>query len=86
MIPIPRAGVLERVTGLEEARAVDGIVEVTITLRPGQRLIPLPEGWRYLGFLFSRAGTPEEAEGALRRAHAKLGVETREDADSRADG
>ncbi len=89
MIPIPRAGVLERVTGLEGARAVDGIVEVTITLRPGQRLVPLPEGWRYLGFLFSRAGTPEEAERALRRAHRKLAVETREDADSadrRADG
>ncbi|MFN2632923.1 MAG: ATP-grasp domain-containing protein [Thermoanaerobaculia bacterium] len=81
MIPIPRAGVLERVTGLDEARAVEGIVEATITLRPGQRLVPLPEGWRYLGFLFSRAGTPEEAEQALRRAHAKLRIETRGDSD-----
>ncbi len=85
MIPIPLAGVLERVTGLEEARGVKGIVEATITLRPGQRLIPLPEGWRYLGFLFSRADTPAEAERALRQAHAKLGIETRENADSRRD-
>ncbi|MEP6768449.1 MAG: ATP-grasp domain-containing protein [Acidobacteriota bacterium] len=85
MIPIPRAGVLERVTGLEEARAVNGIVEATITLRPGQRLVPLPEGWRYLGFLFSRADTPEQAEQSLREAHEKLGVETREDATERAD-
>ena len=72
MIPIPRAGILSRVKGLEAAAAVAGIVEATITIRPGQRLVPLPEGWRYLGFLFSRAGTPEEAERALREAHAKL--------------
>jgi biotin carboxylase len=79
MIPIRMSGLLERVAGLEEARAVPGIVEAHITLRPGQRLVPLPEGSRYLGFLFSRAGTPEEAEHALRAAHAKLEVVTRED-------
>ena len=75
MIPIPRAGTLEGVQGLEEAAAVPGIVEATITIRPGQELVPLPEGWRYLGFLFSRAETPEEAERVLREAHAKLKFE-----------
>ena len=70
-------GTLERVTGLEEARAVAGIVEATITLRPGQELVPLPEGSRYLGFLFSRAEKPEDAERALREAHSKLGFETK---------
>jgi len=72
MIPIPRAGTLARVDGLEDAAAVPGIVAGTITIRPGQRLVPLPEGWRYLGFLFSRADTPERAERALREAHGKL--------------
>jgi biotin carboxylase len=72
MIPIPRAGTLESVEGLDEASAVPGIVEATITIRPGQKVVPLPEGWRYLGFLFSRAKTPEEAEQTLRDAHAKL--------------
>ena len=75
MIPIRRSGRLVRVRGLEEAREVPGIVEATITLRPGQDLVPLPEGWRYLGFLFSRADTPEAAERALREAHAKLEIE-----------
>ncbi|HYK43352.1 MAG TPA: ATP-grasp domain-containing protein [Thermoanaerobaculia bacterium] len=75
MIPIPRAGTLARVEGLEDARAVPGIVEATITIRPGQELVPLPEGWRYLGFLFSRAETPEDAERALREAHRKLTFE-----------
>lgn len=74
MLPIPRGGVFERMDGLEEARAVPGIVEATITMRPGQELVPLPEGSRYLGFLFSRGETPAEAERALREAHAKLRV------------
>ncbi len=72
MIPIPAAGVLEEVGGLEAARAVPGVVDVTISAHPGQRLVPLPEGSRYLGFLFSRAADPATAEAALRRAHAKL--------------
>ena len=72
MIPIPRAGVLESVAGLEEARGVAGIEDVTISARAGQRLVPLPEGSRYLGFIFARADSPAEVEGALRRAHAAL--------------
>jgi biotin carboxylase len=72
MIPIPRGGVLEGVDGLEEARAVPNVTDVTISAHPGQTLVPLPEGSRYLGFLFARAETPDEVEAALRRAHSAL--------------
>jgi hypothetical protein len=72
MIPIPRAGVLDEVKGLESARAVQGIADVAITAHPGQRLVPLPEGSRYLGFIFSRADDPAAAEAALREAHRFL--------------
>ena len=72
MIPIPRAGVLEGVDGLEDAGAVPNVTEVTISAHPGQTLVPLPEGSRYLGFLFARAETPDQVEAALRRAHATL--------------
>ncbi|MEO8430050.1 MAG: ATP-grasp domain-containing protein [Acidobacteriota bacterium] len=78
MIPIRYSGRLARVTGLEAARAVPGIVEATITLRLGQEMVPLPEGWRYLGFLFSRGETPADAERSLRDAHAFLGFESEE--------
>ena len=77
MIPIPKAGKLEEVRGLDEARAVPGIADVVISAHPGQRLVPLPEGSRYLGFVFSRAPEPAAAEMALRRAHAKLVFEIR---------
>jgi biotin carboxylase len=75
MIPIPRAGRLRAVRGEDEARAVAGIDEVTITAHREQELIPLPEGWQYLGFIFARAETPEAVEAALRDAHARLSFE-----------
>ena len=77
MIPIPRAGRLEAVRGLEEAGGVPGIVDVVISAHPGQTLVPLPEGSRYLGFVFSRAADPALAEAALREAHSKLVFEIR---------
>jgi len=72
MIPIPKGGIYESVEGLERARAVAGISDVAITAKPGQLLVPLPEGGSYLGFLFARANTASEVEWALRRSHAEL--------------
>lgn len=75
MLPVPGAGVLQGVTGEDPARAVPGIVELTMTTRVGEKLVPLPEGASYLGFLFARAPTPEAVEAALREAHGRLRFE-----------
>jgi biotin carboxylase len=75
MIPIPRAGRLAQVRGVEEAERVAGVEEVTLTAHVGQELVPLPEGWQYLGFIFARAETPAAVEAALRDAHARLSFE-----------
>ena len=72
MIPIPGAGVLERVEGREDAERVPGIERVIITAHPGERLTPFPEGSRYPGFLFARGDDPAGVEGALREAHRRL--------------
>jgi biotin carboxylase len=72
MIPIPRGGRLQAVHGTDDARAVADVEDVVISAHPGQVLVPLPEGSRYLGFLFARAATPDRAEAALREAHAQL--------------
>jgi biotin carboxylase len=72
MIPIPKAGKLEEVRGVDEARAVPGIEEITITAHAGKTLVPLPEGSSYLGFIFARSRDPESVEGALRSAHGLL--------------
>jgi biotin carboxylase len=72
MIPIPQGGVLRTVRGREAALAVPGIEEVTISAHVGQELVPLPEGSRYLGFIFARSDAPAAVEVALREAHARL--------------
>ncbi len=74
MLPIPRAGVLVDVRGQAEALDVPGIVGLEITIARGGWVEPLPEGDRYLGFLFARGDTPSLVEAALRRAHAKLAI------------
>jgi hypothetical protein len=72
MIPIPQSGTLENVGGVEAAKAVRGVEDVVISVPIGDVLVPLPEGGRYLGFIFSRAETAEQAEASLRQAHACL--------------
>lgn len=72
MIPVPKAGILGEVRGKTAAHRVDGIVEVNITIPIGGEVVPLPEGARYLGFIFARAETPEVVEAALREAHQRL--------------
>jgi biotin carboxylase len=75
MIPTPRAGTLAGVEGVEAASTVPGVTEVVITAHRGQRLVPLPEGSRYLGFIFARGSEPAMVEAALRSAHSELTVD-----------
>jgi biotin carboxylase len=74
MIPIPGEGRLVAVEGQSEARAVPGITGIEITIAPGRPLVPLPEGNRYLGFVFARGVRPDRVEAALRRARSALHV------------
>ena len=72
MMPIPHAGLLEQVMGQEDAKQIAGIEDLRITIPIGQEVVPLPEGSRYLGFIFARAHTPTSVELVLREAHRRL--------------
>ncbi|MEZ5543500.1 MAG: ATP-grasp domain-containing protein [Pseudomonadota bacterium] len=74
MLPIAQAGILRRIEGIGAARAVPFIEDISIAIREGYELVPLPEGASYLGFMFARAPTPAQAEAALRAAHAQLDI------------
>lgn len=76
MIPTPRAGILRRVEGVLAAARLPGVEDVHIAKREGDRLVPLPEGDSYLGFIFARGPDPDQVEAALRAAHARLRVVT----------
>lgn len=77
MIPIPRRGIYHGLEGLASAQSVAGITGVSITAESGQIVAPPPDGASYLGFIFSRAESPAQAESALRRAHRRLRFDIR---------
>lgn len=72
MLPVERAGTLQGIEGQAEARAVAGITGLSITIPVGHAVRPLPQGDRYLGFLFAEGRTARDVETALRLAHGKL--------------
>jgi hypothetical protein len=72
MIPIPGRGFFRGVSGVEAARAVGLIEDVVVTARPGQLLVPLPEGSSYFGFIFARGDRATDVDRALRTAHSCL--------------
>ena len=72
MIPTPEAGTLRRVEGVMAASRIPGIREVSITVREGYELTPLPEGGTYLGFVFALGGDPAGVEESLRRARETI--------------
>lgn len=77
MIPIPRRGIYDGHEGMAAAQSVPGVTGVTITAEPGQLVAPPPDGASYLGFIFSRAASPAQAESALRTAHGRLHFDIR---------
>jgi hypothetical protein len=56
---------------------VPGITGLTITIPVGQVVRPLPDGDRYLGFIFAAAATGQEVEQALTAARDQLRVTIR---------
>jgi L-amino acid ligase C-terminal domain 2 len=74
MLPVERAGVLQAVDGRADAAAVPGITGLSITIPVGHSVHPLPDGDRYLGFLFAEAATHQEVEQALHAARRRLRV------------
>jgi len=68
MLPVPEAGVFARMEGLDEARALHGVDEISVTIAPGTPVRPLPEGDRYLGFIFAHGDDPARVTATLQAA------------------
>lgn len=74
MLPIPAEGVLSEVSNIDEALSIEGIDDVEITVVAGRTVRPLPEGDRYLGFVFASGMTPGDVERSLAMAAAVIDV------------
>jgi biotin carboxylase len=76
MIPVLRAGIYQTARGVDRAEMLAD--EVIITAKEGQRVLPLPEGNTYLGFLLAYGETALGVENRLRQAHKALEFEIAE--------
>ena len=68
MIPVTTEGILRRIEGVIDAQSVEGILDVRIDVRAGEKMIPWPEGSKYPGFIYAQAESPELVEHSLRQA------------------
>ena len=75
MIPIPAAGIFQKVSGVDKAENISGIESVSIIPTSGDEVIPLPDGNEYLGFIFGKGKNPQTVEESLREAHDQLDFE-----------
>jgi biotin carboxylase len=74
MMPINNKGFLREIRGTEAALAVKGITELQITIKSGGILEPLPEGGRYLGFIFAEGKDQNSVLKNLKKAWAKIEI------------
>lgn len=74
MVPVPAAGTLTSVNGVDAAESVPGVTSVEISIPIGAQVEPTPDGDRYLGFIFARSQEPSEVVDALRAAHDRLTI------------
>jgi biotin carboxylase len=65
-------GALERVDGVEEAREVDGILDVKLYREPGYLFVPLRRGADRAGAVLAVGDSPDEALERADRAAARL--------------
>jgi len=74
MMPIPQAGTLVSIAGREEVLGLPGVDGIEVSVPLGGQLVPLPEGDRYLGFIFAHGGDSRAVSARLRAAYRDLRI------------
>ena len=68
-------GTVRAVVGVAAARAVPGVEEVAVDVRPGDRVRPLRSSWDRAGHVLAAAPSPAAAAEAARRAAGRIRIE-----------
>jgi biotin carboxylase len=74
MMPIPRAGTLASIDGRDEVLALPGVDGLEVSVPLGGQIVPLPEGDRYLGFIFAHGSDSQAVSARLRAAYRGLRI------------
>lgn len=75
--PLAEPGEVVAVSGLEDVRALDGVLFAECFVRPGDTVRPLKSGSDRAAAIAVAADTPDEAREVLARARDMLRIETR---------
>jgi biotin carboxylase len=73
-------GVLRRVAGLERARRLPGVIEIVVTIEPGDRIHTYRSGDDRIGYFIVHGDTRDEAESLARRVLKNVRFEVDADA------
>ncbi len=71
----PPLGMVSSVTGLDRARAGEGILEVSCTLKPGSRIAPMENSDHRVGYVMAEGGDAHEAAQRAERAVEEIKFE-----------
>jgi len=74
MMPTEKRGVLKEIRGVDAAKNLKGITDLQTIIKPGEMLEPLPNGGRYLGFLFAEGKDQNTVKKVLKKAWSKITV------------
>ncbi|MDG4797034.1 pyridoxal-phosphate dependent enzyme [Micromonospora sp. WMMD1082] len=69
------SGVLRAVDGVEEAAALPGVRDVTVTARPGATVGPAVDAYGRLGWVIADGDSPEAVRASLDEALARVALE-----------
>ena len=72
MIPVPKAGVIKKIEGIDEARSVQGIKDVFILAKKGDTVHLFPKQGCYLGFIIATGDTQNDVFECLSKAHLHI--------------
>ena len=75
-------GEVVSVRGVEEARALDGVLAADVLVAPGDRVNELRSSWDRVGYVSATASTPEQALALAQRAAALIHVDVMTDTTS----
>lgn len=73
---MPEPGYVKDVRGVEDARASAGLVELVLSIRPGDLVRPVTESYDRCGHVIAAGNSAAEAVGRCREIIAKVDIET----------
>jgi biotin carboxylase len=82
---VARPGSVASVSGVDEARAMEGVEDAAAFVARGGRVLPLTDSAKRAAYVLARAETRDQAIGRADAALARIRIETRDEARSGAD-